>query len=263
MTASLKEYRDDMEKKIQERTVELDLANVELKRSNDELQQFAYIASHDLQEPLRMIASYLELLSRRYEGKLDDDADEFIGYAVDGANRLQGMINDLLAFSRVGTRGKQFSKIDFNNVLKESMLNLKMAIEDNGAIITTGPLPIVVADPGQLVQLLQNLLSNAMKFRGDDTPRIHISAERGIGEWVFSVQDNGIGIEAQYSERIFIIFQRLHAGRKYSGTGIGLAICKKIVERHGGKIWLESEPGKGARFIFSIPDGIEGSTGIA
>ncbi len=255
MVARLKENREGLESRIRSRTVELEMVNKNLKRSNEELQQFAYVASHDLQEPLRMIASYMELISRRYEGRLDKDADEFIGFAVSGANRLQGMINDLLAFSRVETKGKPFARVDCNKVLKESIMNLKMAIEDSGAVVTSDPLPTTVfGDESQLAMLFQNLLGNAIKFRGEDLPRVHVSAEQRAGEWLFTVSDNGIGIDPKYSERIFVVFQRLHAGPEYSGTGIGLAICKKIVERHGGHIWVESELGKGSRFNFTLQD---------
>ena len=229
-----------------------------LSAANRDLSQFAYVASHDLQEPLRMISSYLQLLSSRYSGHLDKDADEFIGYAVDGANRLQRMINDLLAFSRVGTRGKPFAKTDVGVVLNLALTNLEVAIEESDAKITYGNLPTVDADEGQLLQLFQNLIENAIKFRSDKPPAIHVSAERGEGEWVFSVKDNGIGIDPKYRDRLFVIFQRLHSAAKYPGTGIGLALCKRIVERHSGRIWVESELGKGSTFRFTIPDKMEG-----
>jgi PAS domain S-box-containing protein len=227
----------------------------ELVRSNSDLQQFAYVASHDLQEPLRMVASYLQLLERRYKDRLDADANEFIQYAVDGAGRMQNLINDLLAYSRVGTQGKPFKLTDYGEVLKQVLLQLKIAIEETGAVITYDePLPHVMADEGQLIQVLQNLVSNAIKFQGEQEPRIHIGAKHAEGEWVFSVKDQGIGMDPQYKDRIFLIFQRLHNRTEYRGTGIGLAICKRIIERHGGRIWVESEPEKGSTFYFTIPD---------
>ena len=225
----------------------------ELARSNEDLEQFAYVASHDLQEPLRTVTSYVQLLSKRYEGKLDSDADEFIRFAADGAIRMWKLVNDLLAYSRVGTRGKEFSPTDSQEVLAQSVDDLKVAIEENGALVTHDPLPMVMADRPQLGQLFQNLIGNAIKFRGSEPPRIHISASRNGNGWTFSVRDNGIGIAAEYAERIFVIFQRLHSRQEYAGTGIGLAICKKIVERHGGRIWVESEVGKGATFHFILP----------
>jgi PAS domain S-box-containing protein len=262
----------------------------ELARSNRELEQFAYVASHDLQEPLRMIASYTQLLARRYRDKLDKDASEFIGYAVEGATRMQVLINDLLNYSRLGTRGKPFAPTDCDEVLTRALENLKITIEDAKATVTSSQLPEILGDGTQLTQLFQNLVSNAVKFRGDKPPEVHVSAElksipagraspagvscgRSLGEqapsegpnpqsaienpqskeWVISVQDNGIGIEPQYFERIFVIFQRLHTREQYPGTGIGLAVCKKIVERHGGRIWVESSPGTGTHFYFTIP----------
>ena len=229
----------------------------ELNRSNEELGQFAYIASHDLQEPLRMVASYTQLLARRYKGKLDSDADEFITFAVDGANRMQRLIQDLLAYSRVGTKGKELLQTSSEDALERSLLNLRAAIADSGALVTHDPLPSVLADEMQLVQLFQNLVGNAIKYQRAGTPKIHISASKNGGtKWTFSVRDNGLGIDPQYFERIFVMFQRLHKREEFAGTGIGLAICKKIVERHGGTISVESQPGQGSNFLFAL-DGSE------
>jgi PAS domain S-box-containing protein len=236
----------------------------ELARSNKELEEFAYVASHDLQEPLRMIASYTQLLERRYKDRLDQDAHEFIAYAVDGATRMQVLINDLLAYSRVGTRGKPFALTDCEEVLNRTLSNLKIAIEESHAEVTHSPLPALMGDPTQLTQLLQNLINNAIKFRRkDEQPRVHVGAslekkpdsasEEHGPFWHFWVSDNGIGIDPKFYERIFVIFQRLHTRDQYAGTGIGLSVCKKIVERHGGKIWVESEPGTGATFHFTVP----------
>jgi PAS domain S-box-containing protein len=243
-------FRDISERKIAEK--KLGYAMEELARSNAELQQFAYVASHDLQEPLRMVASFSQLLGNRYRDHLGQDADEFIGFIVDGANRMQRLINDLLSYSRVGTRGKPFQLIDFSVILGQVLVNLGPLIEENGAIITNGDLPVLMADETQISQLFQNLISNAIKFRSAERPVIHITARKEPDEWVFSVCDNGIGISPEYHERIFVIFQRLHAREEYQGTGIGLAICKRIVERHGGRIWVESEQGKGSKFFFTI-----------
>lgn len=224
-----------------------------LERSNRDLQQFAYVASHDLQEPLRMVSSYVQLLARRYKGKLDPDADDFIGYAADGAARMRRMIQDLLAFSRVGTRGNPPSRTDAMEVFRQVVADLEVAVKESGARVTHDPLPAVEADPTQLSQLFQNLIANAIKFRREVSPEIHVSAQRENGFWVFSVRDNGIGFDPGYADRIFTIFQRLHTREEYPGTGIGLAICKKIVERHGGAIRVESEPGNGSTFYFTLP----------
>ncbi|MCI0497899.1 MAG: ATP-binding protein, partial [Thermoplasmata archaeon] len=224
-----------------------------LERSNKELEQFAYVASHDLQEPLRMVASYVQLLEKRYKGRLDKDADEFIEFAVDGAKRMQVLINDLLQYSRVNTRGKEFQPTELEDVMVKTVANLKIAIEEAGATVTHDALPRVSGDAGQLLQVMQNLVGNAIKFRGKAPPVIHISATRRERDHLVSVRDNGIGIDMQYKERIFVIFQRLHKRDEYPGTGIGLAVCKRIVERHGGEIWVESRPGEGATFYFTIP----------
>ena len=226
---------------------------IDLARSNADLQQFAYVASHDLQEPLRMVSSYTQLLGRRYKGNLDADADEFIGYAVDGARRMQDLINDLLAYSRVGSMRKQVEPTDCNHVFEHVVTDLRAAIDDSRAVVMHDPLPTVMADESEMAHVFQNLIGNAIKFHGDEQPRVHVSAELKGKEWVFSVRDNGIGIEQEYADRIFRVFQRLHTRDEYSGTGIGLAICKRIVEGHGGRIWLESEPGKGSLFYFTIP----------
>ncbi len=225
----------------------------ELRRSNEELEQFAYVSSHDLQEPLRMISSYLQLLQRRYQGKLDDKADKYIYYAVDGAARMQVLINDLLEFSRVTTKAKEPEPTDSELVLDQVLSNLNLFIKQNKANISHATLPKVMADNTQMAQLFQNLVANGIKFHSEKAPKIHISAENKANEWVFSVQDNGIGIDPQYSEKIFEVFKRLHKKEEYPGTGIGLAICKKIVERHGGRIWVESELDKGSTFYFTLP----------
>jgi PAS domain S-box-containing protein len=225
----------------------------ELTRSNTELQHFAYIASHDLQEPLRMVAGYTQLLARRYKEKLEPDAKEFIDFAVDGVTRMQALINALLAYSRIGTKGKEFEPTDLKAALDYALNNLRAAIQESGTVVTHDPLPTVMGDSTQLGQLLQNLIGNAIKFRGEEAPRIHLSCQQNDREWLLSVRDNGIGIDPQYVERIFVIFQRLHNKQEYPGTGIGLALCKKIVERHGGRIWVESQPGEGATFYFTMP----------
>jgi PAS domain S-box-containing protein len=227
----------------------------ELKRSNDELQQFAYVASHDLQEPLRMVASYTQLLAKRYKGRLDSDADEFIAYAVDGSSRMQGLIQDLLTYSRAGTNGKELHEISSENALGEALANLRATIKEGGAVVTHDSLPAITTDDTQLAQVFQNLVGNAIKYRSAEVPRVHVSAKKNGGnEWIFSVRDNGLGIDPQYFERIFVIFQRLHGQKEFQGTGIGLAICKKILERMGGRIWVESQPEKGATFFFALPE---------
>jgi PAS domain S-box-containing protein len=224
----------------------------ELEHSNKDLEQFAYAASHDLQEPLRTVSNFSQLLAKRYKGELDAKADQFIGFIVDGATRMQQMIDDLLAYSRVSTRAKPFEPTNCETVFDQALANLKMAIEESDALVTHDPLPTVMADASQIVQLFQNLLSNAIKFR-KEKPRITVSAAQRGNEWLFSVQDNGIGIAPEFMEYIFKMFEREHASAEYPGTGVGLAICKKIVERHGGRIWVESEIGKGSTFYFTIP----------
>ena len=215
------------------------------------MEQFAYVASHDLQEPLRMITSYLQLLQRRYQGKLDEKADKYIYFAVDGASRMQVLINDLLEFSRVTTKAGESEPTDSEFILNQVISNLELFITQNKAIISHCSLPEVMADSTQLAQVFQNLIVNGIKYHSEEVPKIHISAERKASEWHFSVQDNGIGIDPQYSEKIFEVFKRLHNKEEYPGTGIGLAVCKKIVERHGGRIWVESELGKGSTFYFT------------
>jgi PAS domain S-box-containing protein len=225
----------------------------ELYRSNEELEQFAYFASHDLQEPLRMVASYTQLLARRYKGKLDADADEFIAFAVDGASRMQRLIQDLLAYSRVGSKGMNLLDISSEGALQQALVNLRGAIEESGALVTHDPMPIVLADEMQLIQLFQNLVANAIKYQKPGIPQVHVSAAKNVEKkWQFSVRDNGLGIDPQYFDRIFGLFQRLHKREEFAGTGIGLAICKKIVERHGGRISVESQAGQGSTFRFTL-----------
>lgn len=271
----LKQAHDQLEQRVEQRTRELTEANktlqleiaerlraesklaqvaITLKRSNQELEQFAYVASHDLQEPLRTVANYTQLLAQRYQGQIDEKADKYINYVVDGAKRMQQLINDLLTYSRIGRQHLALQQTDCNQILNEILHNLQFAIAENQAIVTAEPLPTLTADPAKLAQLLQNLISNAIKYRSEQPPKIHIDVARLEREWLFSVQDNGIGIDPQYADRIFIIFQRLHTRRIYSGTGIGLTICKKIVELHGGRIWVDSEINAGATFYFTIPD---------
>jgi signal transduction histidine kinase len=262
---ALRKTHDELEQRVKERTLELELQAQELSRSNAELERFAYVASHDLKEPLRMVTGFTQLLARRYKGKLDDDADEFIGFAVDAAGRMEGLIQDLLTFSRTGSQSREITAVSAETALERAVKNLKTAIEESGAIISYDSLPTVLANQVQLVQLFQNLLGNAIKFRQkDQPPRVEISAgiresssplrtEAERKEWLFTVRDNGIGFDPQYAERIFVVFQRLHTRDEYPGTGVGLAICKKIIESHGGKMWAESQPGKGATFYFTLP----------
>jgi PAS domain S-box-containing protein len=237
-------------------------AHEELQRSNAELEQFAYVASHDLQEPLRMVSSYTQLLMRRYGDKLDGDAKEFTAFIVDGATRMKQLIEDLLAYSRVGTRDKNFKPVDGESPLKRALINLRAAIQDSGATVTQDKLPTIQCDEVQLAQLFQNLIGNALKFRATDkAPAVHVGVADRAQEWEFMVRDNGIGIEPQYFERIFMVFQRLHSKGEYPGTGIGLAIVKKVVERHGGRIWVQSQPGAGTTFHFTMPKEREAANG--
>ncbi|MGB2695604.1 MAG: ATP-binding protein [Dehalococcoidia bacterium] len=225
----------------------------ELRRSNTDLEMFASIASHDLQEPLRTVSSYVQLLERRYASQLDDDAREFIRYAVDGCGRMHTLINDLLTYARVGTRGKPLEATDCEAVLTDALSDLQRSIEDAQATITHDQLPSIPGDRAQLRQVFINLIGNAVKFRGNKAPRIHVSAEQQEGNWLFCVRDGGIGIAPEYHDRVFVIFQRLHGRDEYAGTGIGLAVCKKIIERHGGNLWVESQLGKGCTFYFTLP----------
>ena len=228
--------------------------NQELIRSNADLEQFAYIASHDLQEPLRMVASFAQLFARRYQGTLDERGEKYLTYIVDGAYRMQQLIDDLLKYSRVGTRAKTFVTLDCSQVVAQVLHNLQVTVRETGANVVVEALPTIQADETQILQLFQNLVANAIKFHREAAPEVRIWAERDGAAWRFGVADNGIGIEPQYEERVFVIFQRLHSREEYPGTGIGLAVCKKIVQRHGGRIWFESTPGVGTTFFFIIPD---------
>ncbi len=274
MEDELKKHRDHLEELVKEHTAKFENLNMQLKRelaerkraeekvkesleelelSNTELEQFAYAASHDLQEPLRMVTSYVQLLQKRYKDNLDDDANDFINYAVGGATRMQKMIDGLLLYSRVQTRGKSFQPTDCSSVVRQAISNLKIHIDETHAIIESDALPTINADEMQLVRLFQNLIDNALKFHGPEVPRIQVSATKRANKWMFSVSDNGIGLDSKYKDRIFEIFQRLHGEEEYPGTGMGLSICKRIVERHGGQIWFDSDLGKGSIFYFTIP----------
>ena len=245
--------RKQAEAALQEANEQLTVKAQQLSRSNAELEQFAYVASHDLQEPLRMIASYTQLILRRYGDRFDGDAREFMDFIVDGATRMKQLIEDLLAYSRVGTHGKAFRPTDSGAAVQKALANLRVAIESSTGTVTHDPLPTINADEFQLVQLFQNLIGNALKFKGTETPRVHISVNEQADIWTFGVKDNGIGIDGEYFDRIFMVFQRLHSRTDYPGTGIGLAICKKVVDRHGGRLWIESGVGSGSTFWFTVP----------
>jgi len=245
---------DDEKNKVEHANHELQTKTVQLARSNAELEQFAYVASHDLQEPLRMVSMYVQLFEKRFKGHVDEKADKYIAYAVEGAQRMQALIGGLLAYSRLGDADHRSSRIALDGVLDTALTNLQAAILETGALVTRDPLPVLVADPAQLTQVFQNLIANANKFhRPGVKPRIHVSSIRQGSDWVLSVKDNGIGIDPEFFDRIFVIFQRLHTRSEFPGTGIGLSICKKVVERHGGTIWIESEPRQGTSFHFTLP----------
>lgn len=244
-----------IEDRTEHRRMEKQLARHtrELERSNQELERFAYVASHDLQEPLRIISNFTQLLARRYRGRLDADADDFVGFIVDAATRMQSLINSLLAYSRLTTRGSPFVSTDCRAVLDVALENLRPSIEEAHAQITCDPLPTVEADPAQLGQVFQNIIGNAIKFRGNEPPRVHVAARQEDGCWLFTVRDNGIGFDPKYADQIFVLFRRLHGPGQYGGTGVGLAICKRIIERHGGRIWVQAKPDEGTTFSFTLP----------
>jgi signal transduction histidine kinase len=260
---SVRRSQEDVRVRQERARAQDQLANKveELARSNCDLEQFAYVASHDLQEPLRMVAAYTQLLAERYQGKLDSAADRYISYAVEGATRMQALLEDLLAFSRVGRNGVVPAPTDANSAVDESLKNLALALKEHNVTVTCNPLPTIFADHFQIVQLFQNLLGNAIKFRAKQNPCITISAEQKGREWLFSVFDNGIGIAEEHKDLVFKIFQRLHTRTEYSGNGVGLAICKKIVEHNGGRIWVESELGRGSNFRFTFPAAVADKTG--
>ncbi len=270
----LRKAHEELEKRVEERTFELseinnmliqeirerkaiekilEIQKEELERSNQELEHFAYVASHDLQEPLRMISSYLQLLQKRYIGKLDQDADDFIEFAVSGAKRMQGMLQGLLDYSRIGRKGNSLTETDLNQVIEIAISNLLLSINESGAKILYNTLPTVLADMNQMIRLFQNLINNSIKYKGNENPVILISSQLDDKKWIIKIKDNGIGIDKSNFKRIFTIFQRLHSKSEYPGEGLGLAVCKKIIERHGGKIWVESEPGDGTTFFITIP----------
>jgi light-regulated signal transduction histidine kinase (bacteriophytochrome) len=251
--AANSEMRREIEERL-EAERELREKTDALARSNADLEQFAYVASHDLQEPLRMVSSYVQLFEKRYAGKVDEQADKYIRYAVEGAKRMQSLIAGLLEYSRVGRLDEPFGTVDTSAALDQALSNLRSSVEESRASITRGPLPTVTGNAGRLAQVFQNLIGNALKFRHPGAPaKVHVSSVPQRGEWQFTVEDDGIGIDPQYLDRIFVIFQRLHTRAEYPGTGIGLSICKKVIERHGGRIWVDSRSGEGARFHFTLP----------
>jgi light-regulated signal transduction histidine kinase (bacteriophytochrome) len=249
----LRKSHDELDLRVQERTRELQRSNAALERSNADLQQFAYVASHDLQEPLRTVTTALQMFEKRHRGQFDKHSDQLIDYAVDGAKRMKALIQDLLAFSRVTSHGHSVKAADMNEILEQSIKNCGSLIEEKGTSITYDEMPTVAGDPALLIQLLQNLIGNAVKFSPERAGKVHVSAQRNGNEWIFAVKDNGIGIQAKYFEKIFVIFQQLSKKGPFHGTGIGLAIVKKIVERHRGRVWVESEVGVGSTFYFTIP----------
>lgn len=248
----LKALNSTLEERVAERSAAAEQRAADLARSNAELEQFAYVAAHDLQEPLRMITSFTQILKRRYEHKLDEKADEYMGFVVEGATRLHVMLNDLLVYSRAGKVAPVRETVNCESVLKAVLANLRAAIQESGAAVTHGPLPTVLADRSQMIQLFQNLIANSIKFRSEQSPNVYVECRRHDEAWLFSVRDNGIGLDPDYAEKIFVLFKRLHTRAKYPGNGIGLAVCKKIVESHMGRIWVQSEPGKGTTFLFTI-----------
>jgi len=254
----IRDLNASLERRVSERTAELQESNQALRRSNDDLNQFAYAASHDLQEPLRMVALYSQLLQRRYGERLDTQADQYISYVMNGAHRMESLLQDLLAYSQVGSLGEgPVGPVDFSDALAKTLLNLKATIDENQAVVTWSELPTLHGHEIRIVQLLQNLVSNAIKYRGAERPKVHLDAKFQDGEWLFSIRDNGIGIKPEYAEQIFGIFKRLH-GKGYPGTGIGLAICERIVKSYGGRIWVESTPDMGSTFYFTLQDRLQG-----
>ncbi|HVL95837.1 MAG TPA: ATP-binding protein [Solirubrobacteraceae bacterium] len=248
-------------RQLQDAHAELERRAAALERSNGELQQFAYVASHDLSEPLRMVTGYMQLLQRRYEGQLDDDADQFIGFAVEGAGRMRALIDDLLRYSRLEHAAIEARPVDARETVDATLRSLAASLEDAGADVRVQGLPVVAADPVQLGQLFQNLIANALKFRNGSAPQVEVLAERDPDGWRFTVADNGLGIDPDHADRVFKMFQRLHGRDEYDGNGIGLAICRKIVDRHGGRIWVEPNPGGGSRFVFTLPDAAAAAPG--